>query len=60
MKICGLSETGEETINILNLSINARDFRIKKTTYNGAINSDYLRFLIGKTKRLISWIRWRN
>lgn len=37
MKICGLSEEGKETIRILNLSINAKVFRIKKSTFNGAI-----------------------
>ncbi len=37
MVISGLSTEGKATIKILNLSINARDFRLNKKTYNGAV-----------------------
>jgi len=38
MKISGLSESGKKTIKILNLSINAKDFRIDKKYFKGAVN----------------------
>jgi len=38
MKISGLSAKGQKTIDILNLSINAKDFRLDKKYFKGAIN----------------------
>jgi len=38
MKISGLSANGKKTIDILNLSINAKDFRLNKKYFKGAIN----------------------
>jgi len=38
MRISGLSENGKKTIEILNLSLNAKDFRLDKKYFKGAVN----------------------
>jgi uncharacterized protein (TIGR02646 family) len=38
MKISGLSENGKKTIDILNLSLNAKDFRLDEKYFKGAIH----------------------